>query len=162
MTNLLITNSQRGYTTEVVKIQGLKLTGVQKAGFEAWIDALRNHGYSQTARRSRIGDLFDVYGVALDIMPEFGKWVKSENNLTYFLTPEGYWYGRLFPPAVKKALGMKEDVTAIVRIGPNRIEKSLGLLNDEGATFEQLATILEYHRGEGYEAKVGEAGNADS
>jgi len=162
MKKLLITNTQRHYTAEVVKVKGLNLTGVQKAGFEAWINALRTHGYQQTARRSRIGNRFDVYGVALDIMPEFGEWTRSDNNLVYFRTPEGFFYARMFPPAVRKALGMGDDVSVIIRLGPNRIEKSIGTLNDEGASFEQLADILECHMGGGYEAQVEEKNNSDS
>jgi hypothetical protein len=161
MKTLYITNmGARVKSVEVLRVRGQNLTGVAKAGMEAWIDALRNHGYKQTARRSRVGEAFDVYGVALDIMPEFGQWIRTESNMIYFQNKKSFLYARLLPPEVLKVLGIHSDVTA-VNVHGSKIEKSLGTLNDEGATFRELADILEAYMGEGYEAPSWKEGNVN-
>ena len=102
---------------------------------QKWVEALRSGKYQQTRNALRNGNSFCCLGVACDLYA-------SETGLQ--------WNGRYFdgetdvlPQSVKKWLQLKTEI--------GDCNSGWGCLSDEndhGATFEQIADLIEKHADE--------------
>ena len=112
----------------------------QREHRQDWIKALRSGDYKQTKGRLRRGDSFCCLGVACEISGR-GVWQQRTRNgsLTYIYIFDN----EALPREVANYYGIR-DVYATFWIGTvDRKNNSLSNLNDKGATFDEIADIIE-------------------
>jgi len=115
---------------------------------QKWIDALRSGKYHQGQSKLYSGDGFCCLGVLCDIYAkEVGDiaWVKKDPSKTVDDDKWDYWYfddqSEVLPDCVCKWAEMDEDDPVLTK-GQYYLT-SLAELNDKGATFEDLAEVIE-------------------
>ena len=102
-----------------------------------WLDALRSGGYKQGRLCLRRGDEFCCLGVLCDISG-LGKWLgpNDDGEDHYEVGSEYEW---AYPPKAVR------DVAGLDYENPLVGVRTLGDINDEGATFEEIADLIEEH-----------------
>ena len=101
-------------------------TKSQKEWRKKWVKALRSGEYKQTSGVLRDGDEFCCLGVACDIS-ELSGW--DEGNV--YLFEQG-----VLPNAVRELYGLE-------RSDGEFVGDCLTVLNDNGASFQEIADIIE-------------------
>lgn len=96
---------------------------------QAWVDALRSGDYQQGKHQLQSRDGYCCLGVAC---------VVYENATGQALNKGGgLLYGEMCPPEVQEWLGLSTDYGAIAG------QPALTTGNDHGATFQQIADIID-------------------
>ena len=105
---------------------------------KAWLDELRSGKYEQGTMELRSGNAYCCLGVACELYRlSYGKGKWKENDSGSFLfSIGGERTGGLLPVRVKDALGLT-DINGHFDGG------NLARINDRGATFEEIADIIE-------------------
>lgn len=118
---------------------------------QVWLKALRSGDYQQGRKRLKSDNHMCCLGVLCEeyrkVHPETSSW-KSINCLERFTTdidPAGESYFGIPPPAVVAWAGLSQDNPTITIKNPvgDDIESSLAYHNDEGASFAEIADIIE-------------------
>ena len=116
---------------------------------ERWVEALRNGKYEQNKGCLRAGDKFCCLGVACDLYNReaeaagIGRW---ETGPEFMM---GYWtsgYGAfddVLPAPVAMWLGLTSEFGKFY-VGSD--SRSLSDENDEGASFEEIADLIEKYK----------------
>jgi hypothetical protein len=105
-----------------------------------WVEALKSGEYSQGTGGLRDGDLFCCLGVLCDI---HAKETSSEWAAPTFKSFSSYsGYTVTLPTKVAKWAGL-ENNDPIVKSPSGTDEEHLSVLNDGGATFEQIAGLID-------------------
>ena len=105
---------------------------------KAWADALRSGKYKQGTMGLRSGDAYCCLGVACELFRQTygkGRWKETANGDFYFSIGRER-AGGFLPIRVRDALGLDD-------IGGRYDDGSLAALNDRGATFAEIADIIE-------------------
>lgn len=114
------------------------------------VAALRSGKYKQAHKRLKVGDSYCCLGVACDIS-KLSRWNPHLRD------SEEFWYDNSYtklPDTVREYFGFETNsayLKAPIRLEPTEtrdwlIEASCLIdLNDRGATFEEIATIIEQH-----------------
>ena len=107
---------------------------------DRWIKALRSGKYPQIQGKLRKEEGFCCLGVLCDIHDN-KQWGDDLGGFSY-LSNSG-----VIPEKVRKWAGMKSrDGSHLPRMGyPERRNRNLSGLNDNGRTFEQIADVIEEH-----------------
>lgn len=108
-----------------------------------WIKALRSGKYKQAREKlckvdSKGNERFCCLGVACDLFIKSGGDLESEDSIDGFR-----WYGSddsSLPGAVQSWLGLSSDTGNLI---PFSFGNSLAGKNDNGASFKQIADIIE-------------------
>ena len=112
-----------------------------------WVEALRSGEYEQGRRALRSGDSkYCCLGVLCKIVEKEvdGRWlpVYNENGDYGFSTPENTWAG--MPGSdVDTFVNGKGGDDYIYNYAYNGRETDLASLNDDGVTFDEIATLIE-------------------
>lgn len=118
---------------------------------QKWIDALLSGKYTQGQSKLYSGDGFCCLGVLCDIYAkEVGDfaWLKKDPSKTVDNDKWDYWYfddqSEVLPECVSKwsDLNEKDPVVINVVLDQDYIT-TLSSMNDKGATFEDLAKIIQ-------------------
>jgi hypothetical protein len=118
---------------------------------QKWIDSLRSGKYDQTQGKLYSGDGFCCLGVLCDIYAkEVGdkSCVKKDPSKTIDDDKWNYWYfddqSECLPECVKDWAELNEDDPVVINpvVGEDYVT-TLAYLNDGGATFEDLAEMIE-------------------
>ena len=119
----------------------------RQANRKAWIKALRSGKYKQGrfALRSKSsgGEVHCCLGVACDIS-KLGAWYSTERRLTSYLGESAFTYLDrvvVLPPEVMNWLGINSEVGSFT--GENNRQRRLDRVNDCGASFNEIANIIE-------------------
>lgn len=108
---------------------------------QRWIQALRSGGYKQADGVLRNGDKFCCLGVACDLYAQDhpdAHWGDRLPFAEFYEDGESDGYNDLLPPAVRDWLGLRT-------YGARWFDGALSLaqMNDEGATFTEIADVIE-------------------
>lgn len=108
---------------------------------EKWLEALRSGEYKQTKKHLRDENGFCCLGVLCDIHAKEtgGEWLGGDDAYTY------QDWGGILPPSVMEWAGLDgadADLPETVRVGYETCG-TLSSVNDAGASFERIATIIE-------------------
>lgn len=107
----------------------------EKQNIKKWIKALRSGKYKQARGALRNRDDFCCLGVACDRFHDEtgeGEWRKEEfSERREFILPHGSHQASYLPARVQRWLGIKNN------------GKWLANMNDNGASFEEIADYLE-------------------
>jgi hypothetical protein len=106
-----------------------------KENIQKWVEALRSGKYVQATGALHMGDGFCCLGVACEISGK-GWW-----RGLYYETNGGDENKSVLPKDVVDWLGVEDDNPTIVR--EEFSSTSLAELNDGGATFEEIAVVIE-------------------
>ena len=118
---------------------------------QKWIDALRSGKYPQAQSKLYSGDGFCCLGVLCDIYAnQVGDitWVKRDPNGRFDDDKWDYWYfddqSEVLPECVSKWAELDENDPVVTKdiVGQDYLT-TLASLNDKGATFEDLAEVIE-------------------
>ena len=104
----------------------------------AWLDELRSGKYEQGAMGLRTGDSYCCLGVACELYRQTygkGRWKETDSGDFHFSIGRER-AGGFLPVRVRDALGLDD-------IGGRFDDGSLAALNDGGATFAEIADIIE-------------------
>jgi len=118
---------------------------------QKWIDALRSGKYHQGQSKLYSGDGFCCLGVLCDIYAnQVGDitWEKRNPNGRFDDDKWDYWYfddqSEVLPECVSKWAELDENDPVVTKdIVGQDIITTLASLNDKGATFEDLAEVIE-------------------
>lgn len=119
-----------------------------------WIEVLRTNEYKQGQNQLRDEDRFCCLGVFCDLNKADwgGTWVKGEDG--YEFSAKGLLDTFLIPYEYKLLSGLPAEVGFDVNIDADDYPKgasiSLSILNDKGATFAEIANIIEVAINGGY------------
>lgn len=102
---------------------------------QKWVEALRSGKYEQATKRLRQGNRFCCLGVACDL---YATEHDKQWDRTYF---DGEY--AVLPQSVQKWLGLKTDIG-----GCTSEWRCLSDENDHGATFDEIADLIEQHADE--------------
>ena len=105
----------------------------QKQNRNKWIAALRSGDYRQATGSLRLNDSFCCLGVACDISG-LGTWIDHD---TFRVSGRGDMALGCLPPAVAQWLGLHSAT------GEFNDAESLAHYNDDGASFEEIAQMIE-------------------
>ena len=113
-----------------------------KQNREAWVAALRSGQYQQTTRATRREDedgtpSYCPFGVACEISG-LGFWTQHKHSDAYDYRTEDNPSNLVPHPVVSKFLGLSDDKDSSRFIG-----KIMRLNDEAGATFDELAPIIE-------------------
>ena len=113
-----------------------------------WIAALRSGKYKQSRTALNGRDGFCCLGVLCDISGQ-GKWVERDDGISRYVIGDEM-YVTVLPAALCDhyeipELGFDVPTEVIAKYTSFDCETSLAALNDRGATFEEIANILEDH-----------------
>ena len=112
---------------------------------ERWVKALRSGEYKQGAGALRSGDQFCCLGVACDLFDSSG-WRPSANHFLDSYLMNGIVRVGALPEEVMHWLGLSDSSGYLVTRGGGYIQGqwvSLADANDGGATFEEIADLIE-------------------
>jgi len=114
---------------------------------QRWLEALRSGKYTQTVSSLRNEHGFCCLGVLCDIY-DSERWVKSDDGDTYGYVTKIDRHGSNFiknvlPEEVYKHAGLFSDNPSVFIDGTRM--KQLATINDGGASFEEIADIIETH-----------------
>lgn len=104
-----------------------------------WVEALRSGQYEQTRNDLRDENGYCCLGVACELYREVtgrGEWERDEDGFTQFLDR-----ALLLPEPVREWLGLRTEGGDFIDRAGDR--SSLAERNDEGATFDEIADIIE-------------------
>lgn len=107
-----------------------------------WVDALRSGEYIQTTNNLRAGSCFCVLGVLCDLYHKHvggSKWVQT-GAYTYSFMVGSNTTPTTLPRAVQEWAGFK---CSLPQFGPCNDNASPSSMNDNGATFEEIANEIE-------------------
>jgi hypothetical protein len=109
---------------------------VKKEIADLWVAALRSDKYHQVkgALRKQYG--MCCLGVLCDISAQ-GKWMSTANNEFEFQTPAGDRKPGSLPDAVMLWSGVRSETGTLSQ------SRSLASYNDQGKSFEEIATVIE-------------------
>ena len=99
---------------------------------QKWVDALRSGEYGQTVHQLRQGDKYCCLGVACEISG-LAEWDRDEHGDRAYLG-----HGLNLPPDVVEWLGLNDHGG-----GFGNGLRSLVFENDDGASFSEIADIIE-------------------
>lgn len=104
---------------------------------ERWIAALRSGEYKQTIGNLRVKDKFCCLGVLCDLAAKdgIGEWQENKNSNRFFSTPL-FAASKLLPSTIVSWAGLNSPRVLID-------DSSLVSLNDQGASFSEIADIIE-------------------
>ncbi|KGM36163.1 hypothetical protein [Inquilinus limosus] len=105
----------------------------------ALVTALRSGDYKQAEGQLRRGDRFCCLGVACDLfakLEETGHWDPEDEEI--FRTADGGWGDALLPDTVRRWLNFRTVNGELFSD-----ETSLAGMNDRGASFADLAKVIE-------------------
>lgn len=107
---------------------------------DKWVEALRSGKYQQTTRVLRRGDSFCCLGVLCDVVDPT-KWKKWESFSTHTDNSIGYLPEPLMKEVQIKSIG--GSLPEIVTFNKSHAAGSLTAMNDNGASFQQIADAIE-------------------
>ena len=109
---------------------------------ERWVETLRSGEYEQTTGSLRSNDKFCCLGVACDLYDESG-WEDCHVNQCVYRA-NGVAYDVDLPLAVRTWLGLRDEIGTF-ELSPDE-GSSLEHANDGGATFEEIADLIEKYQ----------------
>jgi len=112
----------------------------QAAHREQWVEALRSGKYEQTKGALRAGDKFCCLGVACDIS-KLGVWVPASKKYTSVSDTNTYKVGKY-----QQYIELPDEVMDWLGVSHRECETDEGYLskiNDDGASFSEIADIIE-------------------
>ena len=107
-----------------------------------WVRVLRSGQYEQNTGALRSLDQFCCLGVACDLYDE-GGWAEDDVDPMVYRA-EGKGYDEVLPPCVQKWLGLRTSMGRVEL--RDEVLSTLMDANDEGATFEEIADLIEKHQ----------------
>ena len=108
-----------------------------------WVHTLRSGQYDQATGGLRLGDTFCCLGVACDLYDEGGWEDCCVSQRAYRATDEEF--EDVLPSDVRKWLGLN-DALGSFSVSDDVAETSLANANDGGATFEEIADLIEQYQ----------------
>jgi len=130
-----------------------------KEAIRKWVDALRSGKYKQATGQLRVNDSYCCLGVACELTPDIGSFNRNDHFVSKITTSDGSAIGSRYTliGEVAQHYGLEVDPQVPVSVArpcaPDTVSKMpvldyfeyvcLSVLNDKGATFEQIANMIE-------------------
>jgi hypothetical protein len=120
---------------------------MKKEWADKWVAALRTGPYTQTRRTLRGSKGFCCLGVLCDLVKDEplvqGHWQESDRG-QYGFTVAGAYADQILPSRAQRLVGMVSS-NGSLRTSDGAMSTALSTLNDDGLSFDEIASIIEEH-----------------